>query len=788
MIKNYFITAWRNLWKHKVVSVINIAGLAIGIAAVLLINVYIQSETSYDHFHKNIDSIYRVGFFTSLQDKLKGTSPDFTAPFSVDARDQFPEIQSFCRISRSHEVWILYGDKSIKTTDLKFTDESFFNLFTFNLLSGNPLTALQNPNSIVLSKKLARKIFGNIEPVGKTILVDGKINYLVTGVSDNPPFNSTIQYEAMASISTLYHDVNYFMGWNGGWQYTHYLRLKDNDAAVNLEEKFKDFLWVNFNQKFSGSASEKLNACLQPMSKIHLYHDYNSDNTRINIYVFSIIALLILIISCINYINLSFAHASSRFKEVAVRKVLGAIRMQLIKQFMGETFLISFLALLLAFCLAILLFPVYQSISGRDMIISTREFAFIGFFVLMLMIFISLAAGGYLTFYLSSLSSVNTFKMKLPKPARVKLGNVLIVVQFAIATALVSAVFVVQLQLHYVKNKPLGFDKENIIVLSLTGNEVREKAWLLKQQIIGLSEVTSVSAMSEVPYDDIAQNGFLPEGRKDYLTIHQLDADEDLLRTMNINLVSGNYFSVQNKSEADGYLINQALADKLGWKDPLGKSISRNGVHQVIGVVGNFHFASMHDQISPLIITNKPWLDQYEFLVIKYNTANPSLLVRKLDDLWKKNVSAAPFDYWFLDSAFDSLYRSEEKYQLLFFCFSILSIVLSLAGVFGLVLLNIQYKTKEMGLRKVLGAGLADIIWLTVKKFLNLIVLASFIAFPAAWYYSETWLQNFAYRIQLQWWMFAVPGMVVLLIAFVVISLQTLKTALASPVKSLRTE
>jgi putative ABC transport system permease protein len=787
VIRNYFITAWRNIWKYKAVSFINIGGLAIGIAAVILIAVYIQSETSYDHFHSSLDTIYRVGFSSSLQDNPKEESSEFTAPFSEDAQKQFPEILDHCRVSGSHEAYATYGEKSIKTSALKYTDDSFFRMFSFKIISGNPQTALQNPYSLALSKSFADRIFGKSEAVGKTILIDGKTSYLVTAVSEDVPSNSTIKYEAVASISTLYHDSTYFMDWNGGWQYSHYLQLKDDKSSVGLEKKFKEFMWANFNQKYT-SSSQSMVAHLQPMSKIHLLYDDGASNTRTNIYVFSIIALLILIISCINYINLSVARASSRFKEVGVRKVFGALRMHLVKQFMGETFLISFISLLLAVFIALALFPVYQDISGSAIHIEAKELVLISGLVLALMLIISLSAGGYLAVYLSSLNTVNTFRMKLPKSGKQILGNILIVLQFVISTALITTVMIVQFQMRFIKNKPLGFDKDQIVVVSLTGSNAQQKAFTLKQQIDDLSYVACVSAMSEVPYDNITQNGFLPEGRKDYLTFHQLDADENLLKTLNIHLLAGSYFSDQHKADADGYIINQALADKLGWKEPLGKTINRDGAHKVIGVVQNFHFASMHDQIAPLIITNKPWQNQYSFLAIKYKADNPTLLVSKLQAIWKQNIDSAPFDYWFLDTAFDTLYKSEQKFQLLFFCFSVLSVVLSLAGVFGLILLNIQYKTKEIGIRKVLGASMADIIKLSARKFMLLILLASAIAFPAAWFYSGTWLQDFAYRITVHWWMFALSGIGVLLLAFLVISLQTLSAAKAKPINSLRTE
>lgn len=785
MFKNYFKTAWRNLWKQRVFSYINLGGLAIGIAAVLLIGIYIQSELTNDNFQANRNNTYRVGFHLWHQG-VATESSQFTAPFSVEAQSKFPEIKSYCRISENHEAWFSYADKSLKTSGITYADSSFFHFFSFKLLSGNPSTVLQNPYSIVLSENLANKIFGNTDAVGKTLSRDGKTAYLITGIAQNSPPNSTVQYDALVSMSTLYHDTTLYMDWNGGWQYSHYLQLQTNAQEEVLEKKFKDFMWANFNEKYAGTG--RVDAYLQPFSKIHLYYDADSENTRTNLYVFGIIALLILFISCINYVNLSVARASVRFKEIGVRKVLGALRVQLIKQFMGETFLVTLVALTLAAFLAIALFPVYQKISGKNILINSREIIFITMMILALIIMITIVAGGYLSFQLSSLNPITSLKMQLPKSTKQKLAKALIVVQFTITAALISSILIVQMQLNFIKNKPLGFDKKHLIVLSLTGNEVRDKSLTLKQQVTALADVTSVSAMSEIPYNDITQNGFLPEGRKDYMMFHQLDADQDLLKTMGIELVSGNYFSNNNTLNENDCIINQALADKLGWKEPLNKKITRGRDYRVIGIVKDFHFASMHDRIEPLIITNKPWLNRYGFLAIKYNSENPSHLINRLQKIWKQNASGAPFEYWFLDEAYNDIYKSEAKFRQLFFCFSMLSILLSLAGVFGLVLLNIQQKTKEIGIRKVLGAGIPDIIKMTAGNFVVLIALASIIAIPGAWYYAGNWLQNFAYRIELHWWIFALSGVVVLLFAIIIISLQTAKAAMANPVNSLRAE
>ena len=786
MFKNYVKAAWRNLWKHKVVTYINLGGLAFGITAVLLIGIYIQSELSYDRFQANRKDICRVGFRIWQQGVIRGESAEFTAPFGLEAKNEFPEIKSYCRISESHTARISYADKQLKTSLITYADPSFFNFFSFRLLHGNPVTALQNPNTIVLSKGLAGKIFGKEEAVGKSLSIDGRTSYLVTGIVQDVPPNSTLQYEAILSLSTLYHDTTYFMGWNGGWQYDHYLQLQPNAGTKTLEGKFKDFMQKKFNEKYAGTM--RIDAFLEPLSRIHLFFSPDAANTRTNLYVFGIIALMILVISCINYINLSVAQASARFKEIGVRKVLGALRLQLIKQFLGETLLVTVCALLLAAGLTIFLFPLYADISGKAIVLDVNEIYFIALIMFTLIILISLVTGGYLSVYLSALNPAKTLQMKLPKSRKHRLGRALMLIQFVITTALVSSVFVVHMQLRFMKNKPLGFDKEQVVILALTGNDVQDKAMLLKRQVASLARVTHVSAMSEIPYNSISENGFLPEGTKNHITVHQLDADEDLLNTLHIQLLAGRFFAKESPSDADGYIINQALADKLGWKDPLAKTIKRDGTHKIIGVVNNFHFASLHDIIEPLIITNKPWMNRYGFLAIKYNAGNPSELISQLQTAWRQTSADSPLDYWFLDEAFDTLYKSEERFRQLFFGFSVLSIFLSLAGVFGLVLLTMQQKTKEIGIRKVLGAGTTDIIRMGTNKFLLLIVAASLIAVPVAWYYANNWLQNFAYRIDLKWWMFTLSGFTVLGFTLLIICIQSTKAAMANPVKSLKVE
>jgi putative ABC transport system permease protein len=788
MFRNYLKTAWRNFQKNKILSLINLGGLSAGIAAVVLIGMYIYGQANYDNFQEGKSSKYRVGFRFWQNGKLLGDGPTFTAPFAPDVQNEFPEIRSFTRISSERVAYVTYKDKTSKVEDIHHADSSFFRFFSYKLLKGNPLTVLKEPYSIVLTSKTAEKLFGKDEnAMGKVVRLDNQTNYIVTGIAQETPSNSHLSFNALLSFATLYKEPGNFMDWNGGEQYTAYLQLKNGVNAESLEKKLPAFMWKHINGQYS-KVGIRIDASLQPLKDIHLYYSDNSTTLRTNIYVFSIVALLILIISCVNYINLTTAQAITRFKEIGVRKVLGAGRRQLIKQFLIETVLLTTIAFLISILLVALLIPFYQQILDKSLpslSLSTLPALMLLFLVI---IIVGIIAGSYVAFYLSSFKATRIFKSLLPKTAQSIFRKGLIVAQFVITIGLMACTLMVGLQLKYSKKTNPGFDRDHILVVPLVGQNTQEKYLLLQQKLLQISAVQQVSALSEIPYDGIANNGFIPEGDTKAMVIHQLDADENLLKTFNLKLVAGDYFSKDRPAINDGYLINETLAKTLGWQNPLGKTISRNGVHKVVGVVKDFHFASLHDKIEPLIITNKPWGDHYSYLAIKYQTNNTQSFINEIRQTWKNGLPDAPFDYWFLDDAFNKIYKTEERFQQIFIYFSALSIILSLAGVFGLVALAIKQRTKEFGIRKVLGAGITDIIRLTAKDFVWLILLATIVATPLAWYYMNKWLQNFAYRVEIKGWVFAICGLTIFVITISTISVQAIKAAIVNPVKSLKTE
>jgi len=787
MIRNYFKIAWRNLLQNKVLSIINLLGLSIGIAAVLLIAIYINNEYAYDNFHQNESNLYRVGFNTWQKGKLIESGEQFISDFGPDVKSELPEIESFLRISSQREAYVSTGDKTLKLKGIHHADSVFFQVFSYKLLKGNPKTVLKEPYSIVLTETSARKLFGNQLALGKTIKLDDKSEYLVTGIAQDPPANSHINFNALLSFSTLYNEPGNYMGWNGGNQYITYLLLKEGVNPQILQNKFTDFMWKHINNGYS-EIGIKIDASLQPIKDIHLHYSNNSNSLRTNIYVFSIVALLILIISSINYINLTTAQSIKRLKEIGVRKILGAKRGQIVHQFLGETLLISGIACLSALILVVISLPFYGQLLGEVLSLDGANILQGMMLLLVIIIIVSIVAGSYLAFYLSSFNISETFKGAIPKSSSFSFKKGLIVVQFVITIGLMASSLFISLQLKYTKTKNQGFNKEQILALPLIGLNAQKSYPILKQQLLKLPEVQDVAGVSEVPYNGITKNGFMPEGNSKVMFFHQLDSDENFLKTFDIQLVSGNFFSKERKNLKDGYVINETLAKTLGWKNPIGKTIKRNGSHKIIGVIKDFHFASLHDKIEPLIITNQPHNDSYSLLAVKYHPEQTLNLTDKTEQIWTGLLVGNPFDYWFLDEAFNTVYKSEKRFQQIFFYFSGLSILLSLAGIFGLVLLMLKQRTKELGIRKVLGARITDIAKIIITDFIWLIIIAAIISTPITWYFMSKWLQNFAYHIEIKWWVFIITTITISLTVLLTVGIQTIKAAVANPVDSLRTE
>jgi putative ABC transport system permease protein len=553
----------------------------------------------------------------------------------------------------------------------------------------------------------------------------------------------------LISFETLYARPIMRMNWNGGNQIITYVKLRENASAASVEEKFPDFLWRNINETIA-QYGWKNEAYLQPLKKIHFYHDQSSRTALVNFYTFSAVAIFILLIACINFVNLTTARAARRAREVGIRKVIGAHRRNLIRQFLGESLVMTMLAFAAG---------------------------------------IGVASGIHPAFYMSSLQPVKTLKGVFDSAkGKKKFRNTLVIFQFVISITLIICTLLIRNQLHYIKKAELGYNKENMVIIPLADQDLRTKTEEMRGALLSLPGIVQAAASSDVPHNGFTSNGYIPEGYSHSIMIHALDADQHFLETFGIDLVKGRNFSKEFTTDRDAYLINETLAEQLGWDNPLGKTIRRNGDRTVIGVVKDFQFATLHNKIEPFLITNTPWRNEFDYMSIKISTNDIQGILGNIEKTFKRFSRLIPFEYFFLDDAFDRLYKSEERFEKIFQYFSLLAICIALLGLFSLSAYSAQQKSKEIGIRKVLGATVPQILSLFSRETIVLIIAANAVACPVAHFVIQRWLGNFAYRTSISGWAFVLAFVGSMAAAFVTISYQSLKAALKKPADELRSE
>ncbi|MDR0231034.1 MAG: ABC transporter permease [Dysgonamonadaceae bacterium] len=778
---NFLKTAFRYLTRDKAFSFINVFGLAAGLTAVLCIALYVVRELNYDRFHQHADRIYRVSIAMS-GDGVENESYIFTPPIGLAMKADIPEIEEYTRMSVSKTFIATYSDKSLKLTDVCYADTAFFDMFAFSLVRGNSQTALTAPFSVVLTEESAYKLFDDQDPVGQTVRLD-MTDYTVTGVVKSPPVNSHIQFNALTSFSSLFRMPNVWLGWDGGQQYITYLRLNKNADVETAKAKMQQIIWDNLG-KYYEEAGWKISGNLQPMLDVHLYHDDTSQYLRIGLIVFSALALIILAIACINFVNLTTARSMRRVKEASVRKVLGARRFSLVKQFLGESLLIAAAAFVLSLILFKILQPFYVQIAGDLPNAGLTATAITVVFVLT--VITGIIGGSYPAMRLSSLDlSCATKGGKMPKSKR-KLQNVLIVIQFASSVFLIVCTIAASLQLTLMRNMDLGFNKEGILVLPFNGGKAADRAAVLKQRLQTLSEVSAMTVTSEVPGAGFTGNGYLLEGMENAVVIRVVDVDENFLDVYGIQLQTGRFFS-GGEQDKYFYVVNESFAKTFGWNDEtIGKTIERSGKHQVIGVVKDFNYAPLYSKVEPLIITNDPW--ENRFMSIQYYTAEVPAFVSKVEKIWKEINPDVPFEYHFFDELYDNQYRMEMSFRALFAVFAGIAIILAALGVLSLMAYTTEQRKKEIGIRKVLGASVKEVLALLLKQTAVQVLIANLLAWPLAWWVVQMGLSNFAYRISLGPVIFIVAFVVSSLAALLAVGFQALKAATANPVKAIKTE
>lgn len=802
MLKNYFKIAFRNLRKNKAFSFINIFGLAIGITCFLLIAVFVHNELSYDKCPADAKNIYRVNLSVTGNGDV-AIYPNVDVAVGEGMKSAFPEIKATTRISPASD-FIKYNDKQFKEEYLAFADSNFLQMFSIPLIEGSNNDALVAPNSVVISKAFVKKYFGDDEALGKSLAVGIKGTvYKVTGVIDKVPDNSHFHFDAFLSLST-FHITN--GTWNNIGYFT-YLLLNKNADPKKLQAKFPQLVAkyvVPENMNDMGvslaEARKAINTfifSLQPLTDIHLHsntkYELEPNGDIQYVYIFSALAIFILLLACINFTNLSTARAIKRAREVGIRKVMGSIKKQLIFQFLTESVLLTFFALLCAFILIFFLLPYFNQLANKNI-----RF---GFFLtyqpilamLSLCFLVGILAGVYPAFFLSSFNTIKVLKGSSSQGSQKKLlRSGLIVFQFFISTALIIATIVVYQQLHYMQNKKLGYDKEQVLVLS-DARLLEKNQDAFEQQLMQDNRVVSATISREIPGSPFIdgteifpknENG---NGTEIHTNIYHVDYD--YLRTLGIHVLQGRNFSKDFATDSSGVVINEAAVRELGWSrtNPIGKTIVRSGQHEfkVVGVVADFNYASIKQKIAPLMMLLGR---NYGGIIVKIKTTDVENFLSDLKIQWNSFNLGGPLEYHFLDEQFAVLYANEQRTQQIFFAFAIVAIIIASLGLFGLSAFVIEQRTKEIGIRKVLGASVQNVLLLVSKEFLLLVVIAFIISVPVTGWVMHSWLQDFAYRISISVWVFAAAGITAILIALLTVSFQAIKAAVANPVKSLRSE
>lgn len=802
MFKNYLKTALRNFTKNKAFSFINIFGLAIGLTCFVLITVFVYDELSYDRYAADANNIYRVNLnVTGNGDVAVYPNVDFAVGEGM--RNAFPEIKSFARMTPAKD-FVKYDDNQFKEDKLAFADSNFLQMFSIPLTEGSDKEALVQPNSVVISKAFAKKYFGNADALGKSIVIGlHDAVYKITGVFDKMPSNSHFHFDALISIST-WHVTN--PTWSNLGMFT-YLLLNKNADPKKLEAKFPQLVAkyiVPEVQRDMGislaEAQKSVNTfvfTLQPVTDIHLYshtkYELEPNGDIQYVYIFSALALFILLLACVNFTNLSIARSVKRAKEVGIRKVMGSGKIQLIKQFLSESVLMSFCAMLLAAGFIILLLPYFNQLSGKQITVSSFFNYKAIAFMFILVFFVGVVAGVYPSFFLSSFNPVKVLKGSAGTGKQKNiLRSSLIVFQFFVSTALIIATIIVYQQLNYMQNKKLGYDKEQVLLLP-DGRLMGNNQDAFRQQVLQDGRVVAASISRYVPGSDmmdgtqvhpVNENG---NGAEIHMNIYHVDYD--YLKTLGIQMKQGRFFSKAFSTDSQVVVINEAAVNELGWNkiDPVGKTIVRSGqkAFKVIGVIKDFNYTSAKQKIAPLMMMLG---NNYGGLIIKIKTNDIPGFLNNLKTKWNAFNPQGPLSYTFLDDNFASLYASELRTQQIFSAFAVIAIIIAGLGLFGLSAFVIEQRTKEIGIRKVLGASVQNVLLLVSKEFLTLVIIAFIIAVPVAYWAMHQWLQGYAYRIDIGAGIFIIAGFSTVLIAIITISFQSIKAAIANPVKSLRTE
>ena len=788
MIQNYLKIALRNLLRNKVYSFINIGGLSVGLAAGVMLFMWVQDELSFDNFHLNPQNIYRVSTQIKMNGKEEswGTTP---APIAYFGLKEVPEIDKACRISEGNQYLYQYKDKKILQGKVAFVEDSFFNMFNFPLLKGNAKKPFRTPFSMVLSKSVAKKYFQDEDPIGKIIKVDNQYDCEVSGVIDDMPSNSSLRYEVLVSFEVAKKQF----GGNGAWKtvdedwgnynYTTFFKLKNATSAQNVAKKITKIHQTNQKNEFTAT----MNYLLQSIGTIHLYKADGSEDGVTIVKIMGLIGIIILLIACINYVNLATARATKRAKEVSVRKIIGANKSQIFGQFMSESVIIFTVSLLFALGLITLLVPFYNDVTGKTLVFSLfnpQMLSILGVTILVT----TLLAGVYPAVLLSSFKPLEMMKGTTNasggKNATFRKG--LVVMQFLFSIILIISTLIIGNQMDYIRKKNLGYDKDNILTFGM--RDIYQHYDAVKNELLkntGVKAITSAGGDVLNNYSSTGDADWDGKAPNRTFIINQLSVDNDFLKVMNIPLIAGTDFT-RTPADSVNYIFNETAIAQMGIQNPIGKRFKfheKNG--RILGVVKDFHFKNMHSKIEPMIMFYSPWRWK---MYVRTTPDKAQDVIASVEKVWKQYNPLYPFEYSFMEDDFNRMYRTDQIIGKLFNFFALIAILVSCLGLFGLITYTAQTKVKEIGIRKVLGASVINILTMLSKDFVQLVLVATVIAFPIAWFSMNKLLENYAYRVAITWQVFALAGVLALLVTLLTVSYQAIRAALANPVKSLRTE
>ncbi|MXV51473.1 FtsX-like permease family protein [Pedobacter sp. HMF7647] len=797
MFLNYLKIAWRNMLKNRFYSVLNISGLAIGITAFLFITIYVADELSYDRYHDNASRIYRIaqhGSWDGGNFDITGTS----APFAEALKRDNPEVEDAVRFDVEGGGTVSYGDKHLQVNDISFADASVFNVFTYRFLSGDPKTALARPASIVITRTLAENLFGSAAAaINKSVSFGPDEQNLVTGVIADVPENSHFRFSALRSFP-----ANFTEDWGYFHLYT-YILLKKNADIHHLEQKLPQFYNKYLKDLGKGTSSFKYRMELQPLTSIHLHsnlgYELSSNGSMKYIYSFSLIALLILIIASINYINLATARSYTRVKEIAVRKVNGSGRSQLIAMFLSESVLFVLGASAMAIVAMYLAAPIYTQLTDKrpdfNQLLTLKNIVVFVLFICAT----GIITGLYPALFFSSFKTINALKGEMGNKSG---GNVfrrsLIIVQFTISICMIVGSMIIYRQLNFIQNKNLGFNKNQVLTIHLENRDLRNRVNELRNKLLQNPDVQQVAtAGNPIGNNDIGGTEYKTQTDNNSAAIGHLakafTIDEDFIPALQIKLAEGRNFSKDMPTDSSlSVIVNETLVKESGWNTGIGKKIQLGDAHSpfvnIIGVTKDFNIFSLQHKIEPLILTLPRQQREKDNLYIRISNQHVGSSLKYIENVFKGFDNQHPFIYHFLDENFAKQYKAEQKQGFLLTLFTLISVVISCLGLLGLVTFNIYQRTKEIGIRKVLGANVTDVVKMLSVEFIKLVTVSFIIAVPISWWAMNNWLQDFAYRVNISWWIFALAGMLAVFIAFATVSFQAIKAALANPVRSLRTE